>query len=89
MRIKAAGCLCIRVPNDELRPLQIFFVVDLGAHQVLDAHRIDEQPYALILNLAVAFLDRLVEGESVLESGTAAAGNEYAKHQVRIVLFPD
>ena len=37
----------IRIPNDELRALQVFLVVDLGTHQVLHAHRIDQQRNAL------------------------------------------
>ena len=39
---------CVRIPDHELRAPQILGVVDFGAHQVLHAHRVDEQRYAAI-----------------------------------------
>ena len=57
------GCCRIRVANDELRPLQIFFVVDFGAHQVLHTHWIDDERYATVLDLAIPVLDILIECE--------------------------
>ena len=71
-----AGRCCVGVSDDELRALQVFFVVNLGTHQVLHAHRVDNQCYALIFNLTVAVLSFLVKRESILESGTTAAGDE-------------
>ena len=48
-----AGCRRIWVSNDELRALQIFLVVDFSAHQVLDAHGVDNQRYAHINDFAI------------------------------------
>src|SRR6218665_3520966 len=42
-RTAAAGGGRVRVLDDELRALQAFLVVDLGADQVLVAHLIDQQ----------------------------------------------
>ena len=70
-------------------PSQILGVVDFGAHEVLHAHRVDEQRDAAVLYEAVAFLDFLVEGEAVLKAGTTASGNEYTQLEVRVVFLPD
>src|SRR5579863_1011885 len=80
----SAGGLRARIANDELRTIEIVAEIDLGAAQVLETHRIDQQLYALVLDTGVAVLDLLVEFEAVLQARTAATLHEYAQHQVRI-----
>ena len=69
-RSTTAGCCRVRVADDELRTLQIFLVVNFGAHQILNAHRVNHKRNAPIFNLTVTFFNILVESEAVLESGT-------------------
>jgi hypothetical protein len=59
-----------------LRTLEVFAIVDFSARQVLETHRVDEQAHTLVLDAGIAFFLVLVERESVLEPGAAAAGNE-------------
>src|SRR6185295_4322312 len=47
-RTAAAGRLRVRVADHELRAMQAFAVIDLGAHQVLQAERIDDQRDAFL-----------------------------------------
>jgi 1,6-anhydro-N-acetylmuramate kinase len=85
----AAGGGGVRVLDDELGALQVFLVVDLGAHQVLQAHRVDQQGDAVLLHLRVVVVDDLVEGEAVLEPGAAAALHEHAQLQVGVAFLID
>src|ERR1700728_1222369 len=62
----ATGRGCVGVADDELRAVESLAVVDLGAHEVLHAHRVDYELDALVLDAGVAFLQRLVELEAVL-----------------------
>src|SRR5688500_15756381 len=69
----AAGRLRVRIADHELRAVQALAVIDLGAHQVLQAERVDQQgdaigPYRDVV-LALGF----VELEAVLEARAAAA----------------
>src|SRR5512144_158345 len=50
--------LGVRVADHELRALEPFAVVDLGADEVLEAHRVDQQRHAGVLDRHVAFFDR-------------------------------
>src|SRR6201996_5776621 len=59
-----AGGFGVGIADDKLRALQIFLVVDLGAHQVLRAHRIDQQLHAALLHAEIALFDFLIEGEA-------------------------
>lgn len=86
-RSAAAGRRGIRVANDELSAFEILSIVDLGACEVLNAHRIDDERDALILDLRVAFFDALVEGKSILESRAPTALHENAKLEVGIRFF--
>src|SRR5579862_5496247 len=88
-RAAATGGGRIRVADDELRAIEALAVVDLGAHQVLHAHRVDQEPHALVLDAGIAVLDLLVELEAVLQTGAAAALHEHAQHQLRIALALD
>ena len=72
-RAAAAGRRRVRVLDHELRAFEVFLVVDLGARQVLEAHRIDQQLDALVLDAGVVFFLVLVEREAVLEARAAAA----------------
>src|SRR5512138_63901 len=64
----SAGSLGVRIADDELGSVEAFAVVDLRAREVLDAHRVDEQLHAEVLDAGVAFLFLLVELEAVLHS---------------------
>src|ERR1700722_14243212 len=78
----SAGGLGARIANDELRALEIVAEIDLGAAQVLEAHRIDQQLHTLVLDAGVAVLDFFIEFEAVLQSRAAATLHEYAQHQL-------
>jgi hypothetical protein len=58
------------VADHELRTLQAFAVIHLGAHQVLQAERIDDQRHAVALHRQVILLLLLVETETVLEANS-------------------
>ena len=78
-RPAAAGRRGVRVLDHELRAFQAFLVVDLGADQVLVAHRVDQQRHAVLHHRGVVFVGDLVEREAVLEAGAAAARHEHAQ----------
>ena len=88
-RPAAAGRGGVRVADDELRALEVFAVVDLGAGEVLERERVDQQRHALVREFRVAVLDLLVEREAVLEARAAAAGDEHAQLQLRVALLAD
>src|ERR1041384_5666430 len=88
-RPATGGALRVGVLDDELRALQAFLVVDLGAGEVLVAHRVDEQGDAVLLHHRVVVVLDLVEGEPVLEAGAAAARDEYPQLEVGIALLVD
>src|SRR5690606_2563148 len=60
-RSAAAGGRGVRVPDDELGALEVFLVVDLGAHQILVAHGVDEQRDATLFHAGVVLVHFLVE----------------------------
>src|SRR3546814_3458518 len=64
----AATGACVRITNHELRTLHAFFVVDLGTHQVLHAHRVDQQGDAIADYDRVVIFLTVVELEAVLEA---------------------
>src|SRR5215469_2694737 len=88
-RAAAAGGRGVGVANDELRAVQPVAVVDLGAHQVLHAHGVDQELHSHVLDAGIAVLDFLIELEAVLQPGAAAALDEDAQHQLRITLAAD
>ena len=53
--------------DNELRALEAFLEIDLGAHEVLVAHRLDEQCHAVLHHGGVVVVDRLGEREPVLD----------------------
>jgi hypothetical protein len=77
------------VLDHELCAFEVLFVVDLGAHQILIAHRVDQQHDAIFFHRRVILVDDLVEGEAVLKAGTAAALDENAQLQLRVALLFD
>src|SRR6185312_11572692 len=85
----AASGRCVGVADHELRAIQPLAVVDLGAHQVLHAHGVDQELHPEILDAGVAVLDLLIELEPVLQPRAAAALNEDPQHQARIALAAD
>src|SRR6187549_3533574 len=85
----SAGGLRVRIADHELRAVETFAVVDLRAGQVLDAHGIDQQLDAEILDAGIAVLFLLVELEAVLHSRAATALHEHAQLEVRVALAAD
>src|SRR5262245_3159431 len=70
--------------NHELCTFEPLTIVDLGTRPLLHTHRVDEELHAEVLDAGIAFLNLLVELESVLQAGAAAALHENAQHQVRV-----
>jgi hypothetical protein len=58
-------------------------------HEVLVAHRVDEQLHAVLGHDGVVVIGDLVEGEAVLESRAAASLHEDAQLEVRVPFFGD
>src|SRR5688572_19220561 len=71
----------VRVANDELRARQVLAVVDLGTHEVLNTHGVDEQRDSGVFDLGIAFLGLFVEGEAVLEPRAPAALHVHPQFQ--------
>src|SRR5438105_14693380 len=88
-RPATARALRVGVLDDELGAFQTFLVIDFGAGEVLVAHRIDEQGYAVLLHHGIVFVLHFVEGEAVLEARAAAAGHEHAQLEFGVALFVD
>src|ERR1700686_4083728 len=88
-RAAATGGGRLRVADHELRALEPLAVIDLGAGEVLHAHRIDQQLHAQVLHAGVAVLDLLVELEAVLQPRAAATLHEHAQHELRVPLATD
>ena len=82
-----AGCRRIWIANDKLRALQVFLVVNFRAHQVLDAHGVDNEGYTHVNDLAVTLFDVLIEGEAILKAGATTARNEHSELKLIILLF--
>src|SRR3546814_6308811 len=79
----AAGGLGVRVADHELRAAEVLGVVDLRAAEVLQRQRIAQQGDAIALDRQVVLGLGLVEGEAVLEAGTATAGDVHPQLQDR------
>ncbi len=88
-RAAAAGGGGVRVLDDELGAFEAILVVDLGAHQILQAHGVDQQGDAVFYHLRVVFVHRFVEREAVLKAGATAALHEHAQLQVIVAFLVD
>src|SRR5450631_3570629 len=75
-RTAAAGACCARVLDDELSAFQSFCVVDLCADEVLITHRINEKLYTVFFHDRIIFVADLIEGEAILQAGTAATSHK-------------
>src|SRR5690606_32268183 len=84
-----AGRLRVRIADGELRAVQALDVVDRGAHQVLQAERVDQQGHAVGGDRQVVLALFFVELEAVLEPRTAAALDVDAQLQGVVALFGD
>src|SRR5690606_22855759 len=84
-----AGGLRVRIADHELRAVQALAVVDLGAEQVLQAQRVDQQGDAVALHRDVVLGLVLIELEAVLEARTATAGDVDAQLEVGIAFLAD
>src|SRR5262249_31868250 len=82
----AAGCDDIGVVDREARALQAVDPIYLGAKDELDTRLVDDHCHTLILEAVVVLLGR-VEGERVLETGTAATANRDAKRLLAAALL--
>src|SRR5688572_3286170 len=85
----AAGALRVRIADHELRAVQALAVIDFGAHQVLQAERIDQQGDAVGLYGEVVLALLLVELEAVLEAGTTATLDVDAQLEPGIAFLGD
>src|SRR5436190_6175245 len=83
-RAATASGLRVRIANHELGAVETFAIVDFRAGKVLDAHRIDEQLDAQVLDAGVSVLLLFVELEAVLHTRATAALHENAQLEVRI-----
>jgi hypothetical protein len=88
-RTAAAGRLRVRIADDELRTLQAFGVIDLRAHQVLQAQWIDEQRDIVGDDGQVVLALQFVELEPVLEARTSAALDIHAQLERRVGFLGD
>src|SRR6185295_9435759 len=88
-RSAAAGAGSVRILDHELRTLEVFLVIDLGADEILVAHRVDQQGHAVLGHRRVVFVRDFVEGKSVLEARAPAALHKYAQLEVGIAFFGD
>src|SRR6266853_1126158 len=88
-RTATAGARRIGVFDHELRALEAFGVVDLGAGEILVAHRIDEQHHPVFLHHRVVVAFHFVESKTVLKSGAAATRDEHAQFQFGIAFLVD
>nr|GFB66512.1 hypothetical protein [Tanacetum cinerariifolium] len=88
-RTATTGRGSVRVLDHETRTLETFLIVHLCASQILEAHRIDNQAYALALNDGVIVCHVFVESKTILETGTATARDEHPQLQAIIALFVD
>ena len=88
-RAAAAGRLRVRILDHELRAFEPFLIVDLGADEVLVAHRVDQQRDAALFHRGVVLVHDLVEREAVLEARAAATGHEHAQLEVGIAFLVD
>src|SRR5581483_12295535 len=71
-RSAPAGGRRIRILDHELRAFEALLVIDLGADEVLVAHRVDQQRDTVLLHRGVVLVLDLVEREPVLEARAAA-----------------
>ena len=69
--------------------MQILEVVDLGAHEVLEAHGIYQELHPRVLHHDVVFRLAVLEQEAVLEAGAAATLDVDAKQRLGEVSLRD
>jgi anhydro-N-acetylmuramic acid kinase len=77
----------VRVLDHELSALQVVLVIDLGACQVLQAHRVDQQRDAVLVHLRVVFVDDFIKGETVLEARATATLHKHPQLQLGVAFF--
>src|SRR5207244_7392258 len=88
-RAAAAGAGRVRILDDELGALDAFLVIDFGANQILVAHRIDQERYAVLFHRRVVIVHGLVESEPVLEARAPAPGDEHAELELWVTFLID
>ena len=88
-RTTTTGGCSIRIANDELSALQIFRVIHLGSHQILETEWVDQQGDAVIINGDIVLGLFFIKRKSVLKPGTAAATDIDAQFQLWIPFLQD
>src|SRR5690606_27193532 len=88
-RTATAGCGRAGVADHELGAFDVLAIIDFGARQVLNAHRIDPQRDAPVVDARIALFLVLIESETVLNARAAAALHEDAQLEVRVGFLAD
>src|SRR5216684_845450 len=88
-RTATAGARRVGIFDYKLCALETFGVVDLGAGEILVAHRVDEQHHPVFLHHRVVVAFHLVESKTVLKSGAATAGDKHAQLQFGVAFLVD
>src|SRR5215203_970524 len=83
----AAAALDVGVVHGEAGAHEAVHVVELAAHDVGDAHGVDEHPDALGLEDLVVVGDLVVEVDAVLETGAAAGPDADAQREILLALL--
>src|SRR3712207_2353928 len=83
----AAAALDVRVVDGEAGAHEAVDVVELAAHDVGDAHRVDGELDALGLEDLVVGGDLVVEVDVVLEAGAAAGPDADAEREILLALL--
>src|SRR5919106_5718623 len=83
----AAAALDVGVVDGEAGAHEAVDVVELGAHDVRNAHGVDEHPDALGLEDLVVVGDLVVEVDAVLETGAASGPHADTQREVFLTLL--
>src|SRR5438445_2476175 len=88
-RTATAGARRVGVFDHELRTLEAFGVIDLGADEILVAHRVDDQHHPVFLHLRVVVALYFVERKTVLRPLAAATRDKHAQLQFGVAFLVD
>jgi hypothetical protein len=89
MATPGGGCRRVGSADHEAGALEAVLEIDLGAGQVLQAHRIDDDRRARGVDPGVVGDVRFLECKAVLEAGATAAGDVDAQLQRWIAFVGD
>src|SRR3712207_2408946 len=83
----AAATLDVRVVDGEAGAHEAVDVVELAAHDVRDAHGVDEDLDALLVQNLVVVVDLVVEVDRVLEAGASTGPDTDAQREVLLAFL--